>query len=59
MDFQSIKDDTFTLRDRDTTKQVRADLETICSAVKSLAEGAKVWKDVAAELPEFLKQETE
>jgi glycyl-tRNA synthetase len=59
VDFQSIKDDTITLRDRDTTKQVRSDLETICKAVKEITDGDKSWADIAKELPEFTKQETE
>ncbi|MCJ1249323.1 Glycine--tRNA ligase 1, mitochondrial [Trapelia coarctata] len=59
VDFQSVKDDTFTLRDRDTMKQVRADEDTICSAIKSLVEGQKVWADVQEELPEFTKQEAD
>ncbi|MCJ1371518.1 Glycine--tRNA ligase 1, mitochondrial [Loxospora ochrophaea] len=59
VDFQSLKDNTFTLRDRDTTKQVRSDEDTICSAIKSLVEGHKTWENVRTELPEFTGQETE
>ena len=59
VDFQSVKDNTFTLRDRDTMKQVRADEDTICNAIKSLVEGHKVWSDVQKELPEFTKQEAD
>lgn len=59
VDFQSVKDNTFTLRDRDTMKQVRADEDTICSAIKSLVEGHKEWADVQKELPEFTKQEAD
>ena len=59
VDFQSVKDSTVTLRDRDTTKQVRSDAETICQAIKSMVEGTKSWKDVQQELPEFTQQEVE
>lgn len=59
VDFQSVKDNTFTLRDRDSTKQVRADEDTICAAIRSLVEGQKVWSDVQRELPEFKQQETD
>lgn len=59
VDFQSVKDNTFTLRDRDSTKQVRADEEQICNAIKSIVEGHKTWVDVQRELPEFLQQETD
>ena len=59
VDFQSVKDSTFTLRDRDTTKQVRSDEETICAAIKSIVEGHKTWADVQEELPEFTQQEAD
>ncbi|MCJ1304843.1 Glycine--tRNA ligase 1, mitochondrial [Hypocenomyce scalaris] len=59
VDFQSVKDNTFTLRDRDTTKQVRSDEDTICAAIKSLVEGQKTWAEVQKELPEFTQQEAD
>ena len=59
VDFQSVNDNTFTLRDRDSTKQVRSDDDTICDAVKSIIEGQKTWAEVQQELPEFTQQETE
>ena len=57
VDFQSVKDDTVTLRDRDSMKQVRSDLETICQAIKSMVEDVKSWSEVQKELPEFTQQE--
>ena len=59
VDFQSVKDDTVTLRDRDTTKQVRSDLNTICEAIKSMVEGQTSWSDTLKKLPEFTQQEVE
>ncbi|KAL8926743.1 MAG: hypothetical protein Q9208_002817 [Pyrenodesmia sp. 3 TL-2023] len=59
VDFQSVKDNTFTLRDRDSTKQVRSDEDAICAAVQSLVDGQKTWADVRKELPEFTQQETD
>ncbi|KAF6843838.1 glycyl-tRNA synthetase [Colletotrichum musicola] len=59
IDFQTVKDSTITLRDRDSTKQVRADEDTIVSAIQSLVDGSKEWKDVEAELPAFEGQEVE
>lgn len=59
VDFQSVKDKTFTLRDRDSTKQVRADEDKIFAAIKSLTDGTKVWADIEKELPLFEGQETE
>ena len=59
VDFQSVKDNTFTLRDRDSMKQVRSDEDRICAAIRSLVEGQKTWADVQEELPEFTQQETD
>ena len=57
VDFQSLKDNTFTLRDRDSTKQVRSDEDTICAAIKSLVDGQKSWGNVQQDLPEFIQQD--
>ncbi|OJI84347.1 hypothetical protein ASPTUDRAFT_56268 [Aspergillus tubingensis CBS 134.48] len=57
VDFQSVKDNTFTLRDRDSTKQVRASEDEIAQAIKSLVEGEETWEDVRKRLPEFTGQE--
>jgi glycyl-tRNA synthetase len=59
VDFQSVNDGTFTLRDRDSTKQVRADEEKILAAIKSLVEGEKVWSQIEQELPSFEGQEAD
>jgi len=59
VDFQSVQDNTFTLRDRDTTKQVRATEDEILQAVKSLVEGDETWEDIRKRLPEFTSQEIE
>lgn len=59
VDFQSVKDNTFTLRDRDSMKQVRADEEAICAAIKSIVDGQKTWADVQRGLPEFTQQEAD
>ncbi|KAL8666490.1 MAG: hypothetical protein Q9168_007484 [Polycauliona sp. 1 TL-2023] len=57
VDFQSVNDNSYTLRDRDSTKQVRSDEDTICRAIQSLIEGQKTWADIQKELPEFTQQE--
>ena len=59
VDFQTVKDNTVTLRDRDTTKQVRSDEKTICDAIKSMVDGNKTWAKVQQELPEFTQQEVD
>jgi len=59
IDFQSVKDNTFTLRDRDTTKQVRGSEEEILKAVQGYCEGAETWKEIQERLPLFEGQEVE
>ena len=59
IDFQTVKDGTLTLRDRDTTKQVRADEDKILTAIKEIVDGDKEWKDILAELPAFEGQDAE
>lgn len=46
IDFQTVQDKTVTLRDRDSTKQVRADEDTIIAAILSVVDGSKTWQDV-------------
>jgi glycyl-tRNA synthetase len=57
--FQSVKDNTFTLRDRDSTEQVRASLDEITKAISALVNGTEHWSNVAARLPKFEGQEVE
>jgi len=53
-----VKDNTFTLRDRDSTTQVRASEEDIVNAILNLAvHGTETWDDVAKRLPKFEGQE--
>ncbi|KAF2866551.1 glycyl-tRNA synthetase [Massariosphaeria phaeospora] len=59
IDFQSVKDNSFTLRDRDSTKQVRASLDDICHAISNLVNGREHWDGVFARLPEFKGQEVD
>jgi len=59
VDFQSVQDGTFTLRDRDSTKQVRADEATVVRAIRELVSGEKEWSDVERELPAFEGQDAE
>jgi glycyl-tRNA synthetase len=59
IDFQTIKDGSITLRERDSTKQVRADEATVLGAVREMVTGAKTWEDIQGELPAFESQELE
>lgn len=57
VDFQSVKDNTFTLRDRDSTRQVRSTLDEICEAIRRLVDAQETWSDVEKRLPKFEGQE--
>nr|KAK5434941.1 Glycine--tRNA ligase 1, mitochondrial [Exophiala xenobiotica] len=59
IDFQTVKDGSLTLRERDSTKQVRASEDEIIAVVKSLVDGADTWEQVAKRLPAFEGQETD
>ena len=53
VDFQSIEDNTFTLRDRDSTKQVRSSEKDIIRAISRMIKGKESWSDVQGRLPAF------
>jgi len=57
VDFQTVADSTVTLRDRDSTRQVRADEDKIVTVVSEMVRGLKVWADIEKELPTFSSQE--
>ncbi|KAH6624337.1 hypothetical protein B0J18DRAFT_465566 [Chaetomium sp. MPI-SDFR-AT-0129] len=57
VDFQTVQDGTITLRERDSTRQVRADEDKIIEAIKALVEETKTWKDIESELPLFEGQQ--
>lgn len=59
VDFQTVKDGTVTLRDRDSTKQVRATDDKVCAAIKSLVDGIETWDDITKRLPVFEGQDLE
>ena len=59
VDFQTVQDGTVTLRDRDSTAQVRADEAKILEAVRALVDGSKDWAKIQAELPKFEGQEVD
>lgn len=59
VDFQTLQDGTLTLRDRDSTSQVRAAEDKILAAIQSLVDGTKDWAAITSELPKFEGQEVE
>lgn len=53
VDFQTIEDASLTLRDRDTTRQVRASEGGIFSAIESVLNGAGSWEEIEKLFPTF------
>ncbi|KAF2457288.1 hypothetical protein BDY21DRAFT_286222 [Lineolata rhizophorae] len=59
VDFQSVKDGSVTLRERDCMRQVRASADEVLEAVRRLVEGTESWADVEGRLPRFEGQEAD
>jgi len=57
IDFQTVQDGTVTLRERDTTKQIRDNVDAIINIVVDLVEEKTAWKDVMAAGKVFVQQE--
>lgn len=57
VDFQTLKDGTVTLRERDSMKQVRATAEVITEIVSAIVEERETWEAVVERLGEFKGQE--
>ncbi|GAM90486.1 hypothetical protein ANO11243_085300 [Dothideomycetidae sp. 11243] len=53
VDFDSIEDGSFTLRDRDSTKQVRGSEEEVVRAIARMIKGKETWADVQKRIPAF------
>lgn len=59
VDFQTLKDGTITLRERDSTRQVRGEEEQVLKAIAGVVNGELTWADVEKQLPVFETQEAE
>lgn len=57
VDYQSVEDNTFTLRDRDSTKQVRGSPDDVLDAIIKMVKGKETWADVQRRLPAFESKE--
>ena len=57
VDFQTVKDETVTLRERDGTRQVRGSREDVVEALRRLVEGEITWEQTG--LKEFVGQEVD
>lgn len=53
IDFETLKDDTATLRERDSMIQIRAPLAELPELVKELSDGKKTWDEVYNTYPRF------
>ncbi|ODV78527.1 glycyl-tRNA synthetase [Suhomyces tanzawaensis NRRL Y-17324] len=56
IDFESIKDDSVTLRERDSTKQVRGSFEDIIKAIKEITYNGVSWAEGTSHLTPFESQ---
>ncbi|KAK5134929.1 hypothetical protein LTR08_006020 [Meristemomyces frigidus] len=53
IDYESLEGKGFTLRERDSTKQVRASMDEILEAVVKMCKGKEAWEGVVKRLPVF------
>ena len=53
VDFDTLNDNTVTLRDLDTMKQVRMPIADLGSNITLLSHGLKTWDDVCKQYPAF------
>ncbi|KAF2805544.1 glycyl-tRNA synthetase [Mytilinidion resinicola] len=53
VDFESVKDGSVTLRERDGMRQVRSSQEGVVEAIVRLVAGLETWEDVESRLPAF------
>eukprot|EP01089_Gocevia_fonbrunei_P015541 TRINITY_DN4567_c0_g1_i5.p1 TRINITY_DN4567_c0_g1~~TRINITY_DN4567_c0_g1_i5.p1 ORF type:complete len:451 (-),score=130.07 TRINITY_DN4567_c0_g1_i5:32-1384(-) len=51
IDHTTLQDDTVTLRERDTTVQIRVPISELARLIVDLVEGRRQWKDVATSYP--------
>lgn len=53
VDFDTVKDGSITLRERDSTQQVRGSEAEILQAVRNLIDDEETWRNIAERLPLF------
>jgi len=57
IDFDTVKDRTVTLRERNTTQQVRVPIGEVASVLRKLCDNTIVWSSVLAQYPLFVAKE--
>lgn len=53
VDFDTLRDSSVTLRERDSTEQVRGSVDDIMKATANLVYGAETWEQVSGRLTTF------
>lgn len=53
VDFDTVANGSLTLRERDSTSQVRGSEDDVIMAIKRMVDGVETWGDVALRLPSF------
>lgn len=59
VDFQSVKDNTVTLRERDSTTQIRASQDDVMQVIKDIVDERRTWSEIVAQFGEFKGQEVD
>lgn len=59
VDFDTVADGSITLRERDSTAQLRGSEDDVLRAVKNLVDGIESWEQVAQHLEPFSTQAQE
>lgn len=57
IDFETVKNETVTLRERDSTLQVRIPIDKVGLTVRNLSTGAVTWPEVMNNFPKFDSQD--
>jgi len=57
IDFDTLKDDTVTLRERDTTKQIRIPIKEVAPVLRRLCDALTTWEQVLTSFPLFTAKE--
>jgi len=57
VDFDTLKDDTVTLRERDSTKQVRIPIKDVAPTLRKVCDVLTTWEDVIKTYPAFASKE--
>eukprot|EP00127_Corallochytrium_limacisporum_P005013 Clim_evm9s197 gene=Clim_evmTU9s197 len=57
VDFETLKNDSATIRERDTMKQIRVPCAEIADVINNLSEGHLTWEAACGKYPEFVGQD--